>query len=699
MTLEGGASFRVLGGSLRLSGLVLDTYEAPIEIKGGELIFESGQITAYGSAAISMNYGALAKFEMQGGRISTHGAPAIEHKLGRCIIRGGRIDSTDSTAIVSERDLILSGDAKISGEGYEVESSAPVTLSYEGVPYHGALTIKYNGTLEVGTLTPVLLHASREATAAIKLYDAGNDRIPLRFYGSHYSTTELNFGGAYLPFTVNFYDHSGLVATEEVFSGERIIAASAVERPGYTFLGWSAELDGSELYDFDIGVFSDLSLYADYCLASPTFTLLGLEFIYDGEEHSLKIEDLDHPLISSVKVQYSWFHNGAPLPHDGAELSLSEVADGGEYYCEILLSYGADSIKVSSERVSVRIEKQTVDIPTLPSAEYNGAPQSPAIITNSVYTVAECIKTAVGVYPVVVTLSDSENYEFSDGTSSAVIDFVIAPRNITLKLSNSHKYLLSPPSEPTCEVISGSILAGDELGIRFVYGESSVGCICENPNYALTVIGGDIVRHPLPSNEQLFFIFAIFLGSVALFLTLFVIISRRREIMHYFRKLSYKLTPVSNYEAKNLGKTVGNAPEGEELSDPVTESAMSVDAEHADKLITDAMAKSLIKDADEAVKTVGKRKCVVNVDTLSAGFSAGDVVDVNRLKAENLIPYDTAYIKILARGVIDKPLRVYANGFSLAAVKMLALTGGEAVRVVTARKKESSRAKKMGESS
>ena len=38
---------------------------------------------------------------------------------------------------------------------------------------------------------------------------------------------------------------------------------------------------------------------------------------------------------------------------------------------------------------------------------------------------------------------------------------------------------------------------------------------------------------------------------------------------------------------------------------------------------------------------------------------------------------------MLARGIIDKPLYVYANDFSLAAVKMIALTGGKAIKVNT----------------
>ena len=85
------------------------------------------------------------------------------------------------------------------------------------------------------------------------------------------------------------------------------------------------------------------------------------------------------------------------------------------------------------------------------------------------------------------------------------------------------------------------------------------------------------------------------------------------------------------------------------------------------------------------VVTDGDAHGIVNVDTLSESFSPGERVDVNILKQKSLIPYDTAYVKVLARGVIDKPLSVYANDFSLCAVKMIALTGGEAIKVTTRR--------------
>lgn len=113
-----------------------------------------------------------------------------------------------------------------------------------------------------------------------------------------------------------------------------------------------------------------------------------------------------------------------------------------------------------------------------------------------------------------------------------------------------------------------------------------------------------------------------------------------------------------------------------------------IDVEHADDLITDSLAKNLVRKDGDVIYTDGSAKNIINVDTLSEHFCSGERIDINVLKYKSLIPYDTAYVKVLARGVIDKPLKVYANDFSLSAVKMIALTGGEAIKTATLKIKD-----------
>ena len=176
----------------------------------------------------------------------------------------------------------------------------------------------------------------------------------------------------------------------------------------------------------------------------------------------------------------------------------------------------------------------------------------------------------------------------------------------------------------------------------------------------------------------------IMISALVLFLlalAVFAVTVRRERLRLIFAALRCRTTPSQEHFLPVA------ADKDRQVLLPET-ALLSVDAGRADTLISDSLAKTLITSEPEPIYTDGRRKRIVNVDILSSQFEAGDRVDVNVLKERGLVPADTAYIKILASGVIDKPLVVLANDFSLAAVKMIALTGGEARRVITIRKKD-----------
>ena len=97
----------------------------------------------------------------------------------------------------------------------------------------------------------------------------------------------------------------------------------------------------------------------------------------------------------------------------------------------------------------------------------------------------------------------------------------------------------------------------------------------------------------------------------------------------------------------------------------------------ADNVISDARARYLTNTIDN--KRSG-RLVAVNIDTISMNFKANDEVTLEDLKGLGLVPENTGRIKVLARGVIDKPLTIIADGFSLQAIKMIILTGGEPIQ-------------------
>ena len=106
----------------------------------------------------------------------------------------------------------------------------------------------------------------------------------------------------------------------------------------------------------------------------------------------------------------------------------------------------------------------------------------------------------------------------------------------------------------------------------------------------------------------------------------------------------------------------------------------AVTAIEAEELMTDETAKEeleieTVAYVDPEIYT-GTKKTEINIDVISQHFESGDTVTLNALKEKRLVSKNTGYVKILARGILNKPLTVVAQDFSTAALKMILLTGG-----------------------
>lgn len=104
-----------------------------------------------------------------------------------------------------------------------------------------------------------------------------------------------------------------------------------------------------------------------------------------------------------------------------------------------------------------------------------------------------------------------------------------------------------------------------------------------------------------------------------------------------------------------------------------------VSAQEADSLMRDEVAASLIEVSGG--RSDRTKTGIVNIDTLSQNFESGEVVTLDEIK-KRIKGFNSkvTYLKVLARGTLDKPLTVEADSFSIQAVKMIALTGGTAVK-------------------
>lgn len=165
----------------------------------------------------------------------------------------------------------------------------------------------------------------------------------------------------------------------------------------------------------------------------------------------------------------------------------------------------------------------------------------------------------------------------------------------------------------------------------------------------------------------------------------------RGEDVRLVSVADYPYDTQENLIARGLIKvySYNDLPKGAELVSQGFKLRDSVSATEVNALMTDETAKQLLEESTEAnagkksasaakARVRGNLRATVNIDTLSAHYEANETVTLESLKENKLIPLKAEYVKILARGILNKPLTVEANDFSIDAVKMIVLVGGKA---------------------
>ena len=342
---------------------------------------------------------------------------------------------------------------------------------------------------------------------------------------------------------------------------------------------------------------------------------------------------------------------------------------------ELLAEYqNGDSLKASdtrltvtargfSKEIEISVSKSAVELPDIPPLAYSGEIQLPSALVSPLFTTDFSGARNAGEYLIRFDLTDSENYEFKSGKSTLTLVITKAPLTLAVNKNGS-----------SYEIKEGRVFSSDNLFEEYYEKNGKIFVKIANPNYELTVIPRE------DKNALGYVILAFVLALSALFASLgFYIAFGKGQKRPAFAAARH---PKAILRAKSTANTL-DGKNSSQATEPPLETLLAVDEAYANNLISDLVAKSLITDEDATVQTDGKRRCILNIDTISENFSAGDEVNINDFKRKGLIPPDAKTVKILARGVIDKPIHVQANAFSLSAVKMIALTGGSAVRVKT----------------
>ena len=101
-----------------------------------------------------------------------------------------------------------------------------------------------------------------------------------------------------------------------------------------------------------------------------------------------------------------------------------------------------------------------------------------------------------------------------------------------------------------------------------------------------------------------------------------------------------------------------------------------IGAEEADAMISDSLA---MKTANYESGEGHGQQDIINIGVLDDNFEANDIITLAVLKERGLISKKAGRMKVLADGMLNKPLTIKSESYSIQAIKMIELTGGTVI--------------------
>ena len=129
-------------------------------------------------------------------------------------------------------------------------------------------------------------------------------------------------------------------------------------------------------------------------------------------------------------------------------------------------------------------------------------------------------------------------------------------------------------------------------------------------------------------------------------------------------------------EEKKEEPVVVAAPIVDAAPEVMPEFVEHIDAEEADAMISDSLA---MKTANYESGAGHGQQGIINIGVLDDNFNAHDVITLSVLKEKGLISSKVGRMKVLADGMLNKPLTIKSESYSIQAIKMIELTGGTVI--------------------
>ena len=132
-------------------------------------------------------------------------------------------------------------------------------------------------------------------------------------------------------------------------------------------------------------------------------------------------------------------------------------------------------------------------------------------------------------------------------------------------------------------------------------------------------------------------------------------------------------------EEKKEEPVVVAAPIVDAAPEVMPEFVEHIDAEEADAMISDSLA---MKTANYESGAGHGQQGIINIGVLDQNFNAHDVITLSVLKEKGLISSKVGRMKVLADGMLNKPLTIKSESYSIQAIKMIELTGGTVIILI-----------------
>lgn len=375
----------------------------------------------------------------------------------------------------------------------------------------------------------------------------------------------------------------------------------------------------------------------------------------------------------------SFVYDGKPhIPVASAKecsVSVNAIAVEAGDYTAVAISDNSDYVVTNAE-IAFRVERAFFALPTLNSAVYDGEYRTPELPDGVLLINSSGAMREAGEYEVTLKLADGENFVFENGNVDCRCSFMILPREVDVSVSDTLRYIDGKYAEPKINIMSKDVSAA-ELDLSLVISDGKIGVKSKNPNYKLTVDKGDVVQSFLPHPDARPVVCVVAL-AVSLTLILFLILWKRHTDSAFMAGAESVPATGSVLVCEKDARLDPNS-----CYTSLAAFSLPIDAARADTLISNSLAKTLICEGEERVYTSGNKRYAISIDVISSAFKAGARVDINSMKEKGIIPKNASYVKVFARGGIDKPLFIYANDFTPSVVKMIALSGGRLYRVKT----------------